>query len=440
MRASKIDAYFRPSLGNKDANLMAHAVLGAVVAQAQGNSALAGAAGASVGEYIANQLYPGKKTSELSEEQRQTISALSTLAGGLAGGLVGGDASNAVAGASVAKNAVENNFLRVPEAERKKVLERKLTSGTITAQEVGELASLNKVDKERDAEIKAVCTAGNLGGSACGQLITVAKSAAERYGESASYSLLYKDLYPQDSQNLAAILQGLDSDSITRDTAITAITQASGLSRQEVENRYNFAMTAQALTAVLAGAYLPRGTSVTSKETVAKDPVSLAGQADNEAGILVDRNVIVGSAKGGSPEPVTYFRVEGGGSGTKTSQNRITANEDGTITINPGCAGQICVSVGNAEHATYYLTNKRPDGSVVVFDVDAGLHKEIMDRVVPQRPVAGMTKDPDAPKRVDKDQPGYSLELPKVWESLLEKNSSNARVYTQDEFFKEFKQ
>ncbi|EGH25904.1 hypothetical protein PSYMO_32604, partial [Pseudomonas amygdali pv. mori str. 301020] len=141
---------------------------------------------------------------------------------------------NAVAGASVAKNAVENNFLRVPEAERKRVLERKLTSGTITAQEVAELASLNKVDKERDAEIKAVCTAGNLGGSACGQLVTVAKNAAEQYGQSVSYSLIYKDLYPQDSQNLDTILQGLDSDSITRDTAITAITQASGLSRQEV--------------------------------------------------------------------------------------------------------------------------------------------------------------------------------------------------------------
>ncbi|WP_236123924.1 hemagglutinin repeat-containing protein [Pseudomonas cichorii] len=154
----------------------------------------------------------------------------------------------------------------------------------------------------------------------------------------------------------------------------------------------------------------------------------------------VDPDVpLVNGAKGGSSETVTYFRVEGGGSGTKTSQNRITANEDGTITINPGCTGQICVSVGNADHATYYLTNKRPDGSVVVFDIDAGLHKEIMSKVVPQRPVAGMTKDPDAPKRVDKDQPGYSLELPKVWESLLEKSSSNARVYTQDEFLKEFK-
>jgi filamentous hemagglutinin len=145
-----------------------------------------------------------------------------------------------------------------------------------------------------------------------------------------------------------------------------------------------------------------------------------------------------GGTKGESPETVMYFRVEGGGSGTKTSQNRIIANEDGTITINPGCAGQICVSVGNADHATYYLTNKRPDGSVVVFDVDAGLHKEIMDRVIPQKPVPGIPRDPDAPKRVDPGQPGYSLELPKVWESLLEKNSSNARVYTQDEFLKEF--
>ncbi|KIQ56701.1 hypothetical protein RL74_24690 [Pseudomonas fluorescens] len=102
--------------------------------------------------------------------------------------------------------------------------------------------------------------------------------------------------------------------------------------------------------------------------------------------------------------------------------------------------GQLCVSVGDADHAIYYLTNRRPDGSVVVFDVDAALHKEIMDREIPQRPIDGVPRDPDAPKRVDRNQPGYSLELPKMWESLLEKNSSNARVYTQDEFFKEFKQ
>ena len=97
--------------GNPQANLMAHAVLGAVIAQSQGNSALAGAAGASVGELIARQLYPDKKTSELTEEERQVVSALSTLAGGLAGAIAGGSAADAIAGAGTAQNAVNNNFL-----------------------------------------------------------------------------------------------------------------------------------------------------------------------------------------------------------------------------------------------------------------------------------------------------------------------------------------
>jgi len=99
---------------NPEANLMAHAVLGAVVAQAQGNSALAGAAGATTGEYIAQQLYPGIDRKDLTEEQRQTISALGTLAAGLAGGIVGDSTGNAVASAQAGKNSSENNNLSLP--------------------------------------------------------------------------------------------------------------------------------------------------------------------------------------------------------------------------------------------------------------------------------------------------------------------------------------
>ncbi len=62
-----------------------------------GNSALAGAAGATTGEFIAQQMYPGVKRSDLTEQQRQTISALSTLAAGLAGGVAGNSTSGAVA-------------------------------------------------------------------------------------------------------------------------------------------------------------------------------------------------------------------------------------------------------------------------------------------------------------------------------------------------------
>jgi filamentous hemagglutinin len=72
---------------------------------------LAGAAGAGLGAYIAKQLYPNTPVGQLTESEKQTISALSTLAGGLAGGLSAGGLNNAIAAAGAAKNAVENNNL-----------------------------------------------------------------------------------------------------------------------------------------------------------------------------------------------------------------------------------------------------------------------------------------------------------------------------------------
>jgi len=114
--AEKIHALTTDANGkvNVQANLMAHAVLGAVTSYAAGNTALAGASGAVMGEYIAQQLYPGVKRSDLSEEQRQTISALGTLAAGLAGGVAGDSTADVVAGAQGGKNALENNNLILP--------------------------------------------------------------------------------------------------------------------------------------------------------------------------------------------------------------------------------------------------------------------------------------------------------------------------------------
>ena len=105
--------------GDPNANLMAHAVLGAVLARAGGNSALAGAAGAVAAQgteqLIRETLYGGASNAELTQEQKATISSLSTLAAGLSGSLVGKDALNAVAAAQVGKNAVENNHLSILE-------------------------------------------------------------------------------------------------------------------------------------------------------------------------------------------------------------------------------------------------------------------------------------------------------------------------------------
>lgn len=91
----------------------AHAVVNAALAVAQGNNALAGAAGAATGEVvgmIATQMY-GKPVSELSETEKQTVSTLATVAAGLAGGLVGDSGGAAVAGAQSGKTTVENNYL-----------------------------------------------------------------------------------------------------------------------------------------------------------------------------------------------------------------------------------------------------------------------------------------------------------------------------------------
>ncbi|WP_323840893.1 VENN motif pre-toxin domain-containing protein, partial [Photorhabdus africana] len=63
-------------------------------------------------QVLIKQLYgDGAKVSELTEEQKQTISTLSTLAAGLAGGIVGDSTASALTGAQAGKNAVENNAL-----------------------------------------------------------------------------------------------------------------------------------------------------------------------------------------------------------------------------------------------------------------------------------------------------------------------------------------
>ncbi|WP_137419636.1 hemagglutinin repeat-containing protein, partial [Escherichia coli] len=96
-------------------NAIAHAILGGAAAAMQGNNVAAGAAGAATGELaaraIAGMLYPGVKQSDLSEEQKQTISTLATVSAGLAGGLTGNSTASAAVGAQSGKNAVENNLL-----------------------------------------------------------------------------------------------------------------------------------------------------------------------------------------------------------------------------------------------------------------------------------------------------------------------------------------
>ncbi len=114
---------------DKATNLMAHALLSAVEFQVTGKDpltgAIAGVTGEATAEIIARAY--GKPVSELTANEKENISTLSQLAGGLAAALTakangttteqGGSFLAATAGAETAKRAVENNYLSVADVE-----------------------------------------------------------------------------------------------------------------------------------------------------------------------------------------------------------------------------------------------------------------------------------------------------------------------------------
>ncbi|HHF1789858.1 TPA: VENN motif pre-toxin domain-containing protein, partial [Haemophilus influenzae] len=114
---------------DKATNLMAHALLSAVEFQVTGKDpltgAIAGVTGEATAEIIARAY--GKPVSELTVNEKENISTLSQLAGGLAAALTakangttveqGGSFLAATSGAETAKRAVENNLLSKNEDE-----------------------------------------------------------------------------------------------------------------------------------------------------------------------------------------------------------------------------------------------------------------------------------------------------------------------------------
>ncbi|MGR2858980.1 filamentous hemagglutinin, partial [Erwinia sp. 1181_3] len=93
--------------------VMAHAVVAGVLAEVQGRNAAGAAAGAATAAIgtsaIAKAMYGTDDFNNLGETQKQTVSALATLASGLAGGLAGDSSTSALAGAQAGKNTAENN-------------------------------------------------------------------------------------------------------------------------------------------------------------------------------------------------------------------------------------------------------------------------------------------------------------------------------------------
>ncbi|WP_425338784.1 hemagglutinin repeat-containing protein [Enterobacter roggenkampii] len=138
--------------------VLAHAVVNAALAAASGRDAASAATGAAVGELAGKIAVDGfgKQVSELSEEEKQTVSALATLASGLAGGLVGDSSANAVAAAQAGKTTVENNFL----SGDMYALDRKVKAAKEKGEDIEPILEDARKQSQKDRDkIKASCKA-----------------------------------------------------------------------------------------------------------------------------------------------------------------------------------------------------------------------------------------------------------------------------------------
>ncbi|WP_241363228.1 VENN motif pre-toxin domain-containing protein, partial [Escherichia coli] len=187
---------------NDAAKAIAHAILGGAVAAMQGNNVAAGAAGAATGELaaraIAGMLYPGVKQSDLSEEQKQTISTLATVSAGLAGGLTGNSTASAAVGAQSGKNAVENNYLSVSEKTELEIAKQTLKNSKDPAEREKaqqKYDALLEKDISSDKAVIAACSNGQAASAACaGERLKVI--AAKGGYETGNYNNQVSDMYP----------------------------------------------------------------------------------------------------------------------------------------------------------------------------------------------------------------------------------------------------
>ena len=173
---------------DKSANLMAYALLSAVEFQVTGKDPLTGAVAGVTGEATAEIIARayGKPVSELTANEKENISTLSQLAGGLAAALTakangttteqGGSFLAATSGAETAKRAVENNYLWEKEQKEfeKKMLECK-SKGEDCTSVVNEY--LDKSNK-RSRELYERCKDGGVRCAGMEEVIDVSTNIA----------------------------------------------------------------------------------------------------------------------------------------------------------------------------------------------------------------------------------------------------------------------
>jgi filamentous hemagglutinin len=284
------------SSGLDDAGkVLAHAAVNAALAAAQGNNALVGAAGAATAEMmgmIALNAY-GKPVSELSETEKQTVSALATLAAGLAGGLTGDSTADAVAGAQAGKTTVENNALHAEDEQKRQNAKWSLPNLEGEKKEQAEklINDFNAKDKAFDIAIDAACQ--NLSSDQCKGLRQDLAAMANSYDEllDGEYIGKMRSVYKDGAEQVDDLMwQYATADAkAKRDADIKLLATTHQISPEAAKALY-YTMAGVHTTAAIAGAVygmtektIGVDTSKPSKPTTGKTPELNKIAADEEA-------------------------------------------------------------------------------------------------------------------------------------------------------------
>ncbi|WP_077817008.1 contact-dependent inhibition effector tRNA nuclease [Escherichia coli] len=285
---------------NREANLMAHAVWGALAAQLGGNNAASGAAGAFSGELAARYIidnYYGGRTDNLSEQERQQISMLATIASGIAGGLAGNSTSAAGTGAQAGRNSVENNYLSVSEKTELEIAKQTLKNSKDPAEREKaqqKYDALLEKDISSDKAVIAACSNGQAASVACaGERLRVI--AAKGGYETGNYNNQVSDMYPDAYGQIVNLLNITSVDAQNqqqvKDAMVNYAMTQFGVDKATAESyveTYDGMKTVAASMTPVLGAAAANKISVLGqgivKESVSKNPNSSSAITDAEAG------------------------------------------------------------------------------------------------------------------------------------------------------------
>ncbi|MGV3227448.1 VENN motif pre-toxin domain-containing protein, partial [[Pasteurella] aerogenes] len=255
---------------NKEANLIAHAVLGAVEAHITGNNAAAGALGALTAEaaapLIMQTLYGTEKPENLTDSQKQNVANLSQIAAGLSGGLVGDSTGSFVAGAEIGKRAVENNYLYRQEAEELLNLRLALQQTTDPKEREkiqAKIDKLEKLDQDRQEHIKTACPDFGKSSSACSAAIADAEKAKASYngwteqyqpvGYNSKDKRPYTTIFTQDYGRVNEALVGKDELTRQKEELALDLAKSGQMSKEDAYRILDNSMTLSDTLMALGG-------------------------------------------------------------------------------------------------------------------------------------------------------------------------------------------